>query len=166
MATTTLVQETGSGSATANSYATAAELDIYAADRNVTLSGTYGDQTEILFKAMDYLEFLPFKGVKFTRAQALQWPRNGAVVDGYLIDSDEIPVDLKEAQMALAIAIDEGYDPMANIDREQKKIKVDVIEIEYSDSAASIGIATTYSRIMSKLLIAGGGGSNFAIYRG
>ena len=163
MPTTTLVKETGTGSATSNSYATAAELDQYALDRNVTLTATYGDQTQLLFQAMDYIEFYEFIGIKNSDTQALQWPRAGAVVDGYEIDSDEIPVDLVEGQMALAIAIDQGFSPMANIDRTQKKVKVDVIEIEYSDNAAAAGYARTYTRTLSKLVAGGSGGNQFRV---
>ena len=165
MATTTLVQETGSGSATSNSYVTTTQLDTYAADRNITLSGTYGDQTEVLFKAIDYLDALPFIGIKWTQAQAMQWPRVDAYIDGYLLDSDSIPVELTNAQLAIALEIDQGNDPLAVINRATKKEKVDVIEVEYMENSSSAEIIRSVSARLRKLLRAGSSGANFQVSR-
>ena len=84
---------------------------------------------------MDYLESKDFIGNKGTKAQALQWPRVGAVLNGYALDSDEMPVILLEAQMEIAISIDAGTNPMANLARETKREKVGDIDVEYTDNA-------------------------------
>jgi len=136
----TITPEDGTGLANATSYATEAELAAYNTERAITLTATYGTPSEILIKAIDYLESKVFIGSKLTKAQALQWPRFGAVVDGYYLDSDSIPLLLKEAQMEIAIGIDGGTNPLANQARETKREKVGDIEVEYSGSAQ----ATTY----------------------
>ena len=131
----TITKETGTGSSSSTSYADVADLTAYTGERNVTLGATNGDASEVLILAMDYLESKNFIGDKGTKEQALQWPRTGAQINGYYIDSDEMPNVLLEAQMELAIAIDGGVNPLANVPRETTKEKVDVIEVEYSVAA-------------------------------
>ena len=131
----TITKETGTGSSSSTSYADVADLTAYTGERNVTLGATNGDASEVLILAMDYLESKNFIGDKGTKEQALQWPRTGAQIDGYYIDPDEMPIVLLEAQMEVAIAIDGGVNPLANVPRETKREKVDVIEVEYSVAA-------------------------------
>ena len=131
----TLIQEDGTGKTDSNTYASEAELTQYNSDRDITLGGTNGDPTEILIKAMDYLESKDFIGNKGTKEQALQWPRVGAVLNGYALDSDEMPQILLEAQMEIAISIDAGTNPMSNLSRETIREKVGDIEVEYSKNA-------------------------------
>ena len=131
----TITKETGTGSTSSTSYVSEADFTAYNTERAVTLGGTNGTASEILIKAVDYLESKSFIGTKNTQEQALQWPRYGAVIDSYYIDSDTIPLLLQEAQMEIAISIDAGTNPMANLARETIREKVDVIEVEYSTSA-------------------------------
>jgi len=131
----TITKETGTGSSSSTSYVSEADFTTYNSERNVTLGATNGSASEVLILAMDYLESKDFIGDKGTKAQALQWPRTGAQVDGYYIDSDEMPNLLLEAQMEIAIGIDGGVNPLANVPRETRREKVDVIEVEYSSSA-------------------------------
>lgn len=156
----TIVVEDGTVVSGANSYITAAELDTYASDRGKTISGT---QADLLIQAMDYLEAQPFKGIKYSRDQAVQWPRVDVVVDNYYIDSDEIPQLLKDAQAEIAIAIDEGYSPFARIDRTTKREQVDVIEVEYADGGNANPIVQTINLKLAKLLK--GGGSAYSVIR-
>lgn len=157
-----IVVEDGSIVAGANSYVSEAELTAYATQRGVTLTGT---EESLLIKAMDYLETLDYIGEKKTADQPLQWPRTNAYIDGYLFASDEIPKELKSAQMALAISIDSGTDPMATIERATKREKVDVIEVEYMDNASSVAIITSVNRMLRKLLSGATGGSAFRVVR-
>jgi len=73
-----------------------------------------------------------FQGYKVERNQAMQFPRTGVVCDGFSIPSDEIPDNLKNAQMELALKA--ASEPLfadvagnANVRRE----KVDVLETEF-----------------------------------
>lgn len=131
-----LTIETGAGIAGANSYATVAQAQAYAAARALTLPAGTPAVEALLIKAADFLESLEdqFKGSRVESDQALAWPRT----DVYLFDStdmfgeDEIPVQLINAQCQLA------FDGVANTlqptgsGREVIRTKVDVIETEYA----------------------------------
>lgn len=127
-----LIIEDGTGKIDSQSYASEAVFAAYAAARGVTIAGT---DTELLITAMDYLESKTFIGDKNTREQALQWPRINVVVDGWYVDSDEIPQLLIDAQCEIAISIDGGTNPLTNQDRSTKREKVGEIEVEYMDGA-------------------------------
>jgi hypothetical protein len=144
-----IIVEDGSIVAGANSYVSESELTTYATDRGITLTGS---ADVLIIKSMDYIESQDFIGTKSTQDQPLQWPRNSAYIDGYLFPSDEIPEELKDAQMATAISIDMGVDPLSTVERAVKKEKVDVIEIEYMDNAASYSIARTITASLRKLI--------------
>lgn len=148
----TITKETGTGSSSSTSYVSEADFTAYTGERDVTLGATNGDASEVLIKAMDYLETKEFIGVKGTKEQALQWPRIGAALNGYTLDSDEMPNILLEAQMEIAISIDAGTDPMANLARETIMEKVDVIEVEYSSSAFAQTYLTAAETKLARLV--------------
>ena len=159
----TIIIEDGTVVPGANSYASEAELTTYAADRGITLTAA---TDVLLIKAMDYIESLSFIGTKSSEGQALQWPRNSVYIDGYYVESTTIPAALKTGQIATALAIDSENSPLANVERATKREKVDVIEVEYMDSAAAQPIVKTINAAMRKIL-AGGGSSTttFAVTR-
>lgn len=146
----TIVVETGTGSATANSYVSESDLATYATDRGVTLTGTL---SILIIQAMDYLESKNFIGTKSTLEQSLQWPRTGVEIDNYYIVSNSIPVLLKEAEMELCIALDGGVNPLANQDRKTLKEKVGELEVEYAPSALAITYLTAVEAKLKKLLL-------------
>lgn len=158
----TIVVEDGSGLLTSNSYASEAELTAYAADRGVTIAGI---NAELLILAMDYIEQQKFKGTKNTQPQALQWPRYGVVIDSYVIDSDDIPLLLKEAQMEAALATDAGNNPSGSVDRSTKRETLGPMTVEYMDGARD----QTYNRALetklTKLLRRGSGGISAMAFR-
>ena len=158
----TIVVETGSGSASANSYISEADFATYATDRGVTIAGT---AAELLIQAMDYLEQQPFKGVKGSDAQALQWPRWGVAIDGYSVDSDEIPQLLIDAQCENAIGIDAGNNPLAAVTRATKSEKVGDIAVTYMDGAMDSTYLAAAESKLSKLLKAGSSGINAVVIR-
>lgn len=128
----TITVETGTGSASSNSYISVADFETYASDRGITLTGV---SSELLIMAMDYIESMKFIGNKNTSEQALQWPRVYAYLDGFVIDSTTIPVLLKDALCEVAIGIDEGNNPLASEDRQTKREKVGDIEVEYESGS-------------------------------
>jgi hypothetical protein len=156
----TITVEDGTGLANATSYASEAELTAYNTERNVTLGATNGSASEILIKAMDYLESKTFIGDKYVSTQALQWPRLNVVVDGFYIDRDDIPLLLKEAQIEIAISIDSGVDPLVNQARETVREKVGDIEVEYSNQARAVEYLTAAETKLCKLVK-----SNMGTYR-
>ena len=153
----TIVVEDGTVVAGANSYVTEAELTTYAADRGVTLAAA---TDVLLIKAMDYIESLAFIGDKHKESQPLQWPRDEVYIDRYYIERETIPKELKNGVYTAALAIDAELDPLRIIERATKREKVDVIEVEYMDSAASQTIVRTISAALYKILRLGGHGSS------
>ena len=153
----TIIVENGTVVAGANSYVSEADLTAYASDRGVTLTAA----TDVLIiKAMDYIESLSFIGDKHTEAQPLQWPRDEVYIDRYYIERETIPKELKNGVYTAALAIDAELDPLRIIERATKREKVDVIEVEYMDSAASQTIVRTISSALYKILRPGGHGSS------
>lgn len=149
-----IVVEDGTVVSGANSYVTEAELTTYATNRGVTISGT---NSELLYKAMDYLEGQSFIGIKYSEAQPLQWPREQVWIDGYYIERTIIPTELKNAQMIIALAIDAGYDPLSTIERSTKRETVDVVTVEYMDNASAAEIIRSIPNALKKLVMGYGG---------
>ena len=144
----TIVVETGSGSTTANSYVSEADLATYAADRGLTVTGT---AAVLLIRAMDYIESKDFLGTKANQSQATMWPRYGVMINNYYLSSTSIPQLLKDAQMETAIAVGAGVDPLDNQARETKKEKVGSLEVEYSDSAKAVTFLKAVDTKLAKL---------------
>ena len=153
----TIIIEDGTVVPGANSYVTEAELTTYAADRGITLTAA---TDVLLIKAMDYIESLAFIGDKHKESQPLQWPRDEVYIDRYYIERETIPKELKNGVYTAALAIDAELDPLRIIERATKREKVDVIEVEYMDSAASQTIVRTISAALYKILRLGGHGSS------
>jgi hypothetical protein len=145
----TIVVETGTGSASANSYVSEAELATYAADRGITVTGT---AAVLLIRSMDYIESKDFLGTKGTSTQKLMWPRHGVTVNDYLFASDEIPQLLKDAQIETAIAIGDGVDPLDNQARETSKEKVGNLEVEYTATARAVTFLKAVDTKLAKLV--------------
>lgn len=152
-----LIIEDGTGLPDAQSYATAAQLQDYAAARGVTLTD---DPEHLLMRAMDYAGTLQFAGRRASRDQALQWPRTNAVIDGYYVDSDVIPSELVRAQIVTAMAIDDGRDPLAAIETGVKQEVVGPLSVTYQDSDSSSAINVDINRAWAKLLSTRSGGMN------
>lgn len=159
----TIIVEDGTIVTGANSYVSEAELTAYATARGLTLST---DTEQLLIRGMDYIEAQSYKGFKFTKTQPLQWPRAGVYVDGYLVDADEIPTELKNGQMESALAIDNGQDPLADIARTTKSETVGSLSVTYADNASSTAIVRKISSSLRKLLGSGSGGTQFNVGRG
>jgi hypothetical protein len=121
-----------------NSYVTEAELQAYADERGITIAGTL---SQLLIKAMDWMEIQKYKGQKYSESQALEFPRNFTRYD---VDSGDVPPDVKEAQYVAALYVDGGNELNPAVGRATKKEKVDVVEVEYMDNASS---TTTYPRL-------------------
>ena len=152
----TIIIEDGTVVSGANSYVTEAELTTYAADRGITLTAA---TDVLLIKAMDYIESLSFIGTKYSKGQALQWPRSNVYIDGFYFVPTIIPPALQTGQIATALAIDSDNGPLATVGRSTKREKVDVIEVEYMDSAAAQPIVKTINAAMRKILVSGGSGT-------
>jgi len=152
-----VIVEDGSIVSGANSYADSLVLDVYADNIGVKITG---DADELLLRAALWLATLNYIGQKLTKAQRQQWPRTGAIIDGFSVDTDEIPQELIDLQCEVALSIDGGADPMALIPRETKSEKVGPIEVEYKDSSSSGIMAPAIYDMAAKLT----GGSAGGVY--
>lgn len=131
-----IIVEDGTGKTDSNSYVTTVEMDAFFTDRGFTIPATEAEKEALLIKAKDYLETYSYRGTRNTREQALSWPRTGVTIDGFAIGSDEIPTELKNAQMQAAYDL-QSNDPLAVTGKGVKREKVDVIEVEYENGGSN-----------------------------
>ncbi len=127
-----LTIEDGSIVAGANSYTTDAEFVAYAADRGFIIPSTESERDILQILAIDYLDGLNYKGYRTEPSnQSLAFPRHGIYANDRWISSDEIPNELKNAQMEAAIAANSQdllvNESKSNVSRE----KMDVLEVAY-----------------------------------
>ncbi len=150
-----IVVEDGTIVSGANSYVTAAELTTYATDRGFVLTGT---EEEPLLKAMTYIEPLPFQGLKRTKDQPLQWPRDYVVIDSWEVLNTEIPEELKTLQYEVALSIDGGVDPLSTVDRATKQEQLGSLSVTYADKAAPFQYNRKITALERKLIGSQGAG--------
>lgn len=102
-----LIVEDGSGKSDAESYITVAAADArHTALGNAAWTGTDAVKEAALRKGAEYLEqrySQRWRGTKLLRAQALSWPRYGAIVHGWDVDSDIVPAAVANACADLAL---------------------------------------------------------------
>lgn len=113
-------------------YVTVEEVTAYATARGLTLVQSV---PILVTQASDYFESLSFKGYKTSKTQPFQFPRKCLYIDCLLIEDDVVPQLTKDCICEIAIAIDQGYNPLSTLDRSVKYEKVDVISVSYSDDA-------------------------------
>ena len=100
----TIVVEDGSVVSGANSYVTYVELVAYGLERGITVTATQADGEVFLINAMDDLNGRCWKGTRIDIDQELDFPRANIWRDGFILPHDEIPTELKNGQMSLALA--------------------------------------------------------------
>jgi len=105
-----VILETGSGSSAANSYVSLAEAETYFAKRlhRDTWDALAYDQKAITLKwASRLLDInINWDGIRKTKDQALGFPRAGIIdQDGYGVESNIVPVFVKEACCELALEL-------------------------------------------------------------
>ena len=97
-----LTIEDGSIVPGADSFVSAANFVIYAADYGVEVPDAEPAQEALLRRAAVQLESLQWKGSPVSGDQLLSWPRAGVVRNDFPVKTDVIPPQVKQAQMALA----------------------------------------------------------------
>lgn len=156
----TLIVEDGTHVPNANTYVSAADFTTYAAARGYT---PILPAEQLLIEAMDYIEGLPFQGIKQQMLQLLQFPRYRLYIDGYPLLANTIPVQLINGQCQVAMAIDQGNGPLIDQPRTTTKEKVNGIEQDFSASSASRIINVAIQNSLYKLLNSGGSGSGLRV---
>lgn len=99
-----LIIEDGSIVANADSYVTVAEIRSYANKRGFDVPVADATVEQLAILANDYLQSLNYIGDLVEKTQPLKWPRKN-ITD---VEIDEIPTDIKNAQIELTIAANES----------------------------------------------------------
>lgn len=130
-----LIVEDGTLVSNANSYVSVDDYITWADARGFTYD-SYPDIEQKILRAMDYIESLQFVGEKHEETQSLQWPRDYVLIDGYSVESDEIPKQLKAALYeAIKIEID-GDSKLAASERETTSEQIGDIKVTYKGTAS------------------------------
>lgn len=130
-----LIVEDGTGLATAESFISVADASARQAALGNTnwATLTETEMEQALRRATAYMEQAyrqSWKGTRLYRDQALSWPRYGAVVDGYDLNSDYVPADVANACADLAFKA--AADDLApDLERGIKREKVGPLETEF-----------------------------------
>ena len=162
-----LIVETGSGSATAESVNTIAEINTYAVARGLTFAITGGtneaDAEAAARRAQVWLNGqyrAHLTGRKTNgRDQAQEYPRinshDNQCPPDYL-ESDEIPIEWKQAHCEAAIrekadpgALSPDVTPGAIVKRERVE---GVVDVEYASQSASVGSQRPISTVIDDIL--------------
>ena len=147
-----IVVEDGTLVSGANSYITIAEYKAWADERGIT-SGSDSLLSQQLFRAHDYFETLRFRGLKSDELQAMQWPRDQVLIDGYAVESFEIPKEVKLAIYELIKIEADGDSKLSPSEREVLSEQVDSIKITYKDNVGMKRSTPALERALRKLVL-------------
>jgi len=162
--------EDGSIVTGAESYCTVAFASTYHTARGNTAwaaLATDALREAALRRATDYMRQAyrsRWQGYKVNEDQALDWPRYDVEVEGYAIDSDIVPTEIKNACAELALrasAADLNPDLTQGVARE----KVGQIEVEYDKASPQFTRYRAIDALLSPYLKAGGGGCSMGLIR-
>lgn len=137
------------GGPNANAYVTRAEGDAYFADRLYAIAWTGAGDTDkdnsIITAALLIDRRVCFTGNSATSTQARRWPVSGHLTrNGYLIPDDELPLDLKHANLELALyLLNAGTDasqPNEVVEQGLTLVKAGPIELRFKEALESISI--------------------------
>ena len=95
--------------------------------------------------------------MKTESTQDLQWPRSTVIIDGYSVEANAIPKEVKNSIYELAYAEESGNSELAVVGREVSMEKVGPITVQYSDTAPSTDFNRAVPLAMKKLLKTAGG---------
>jgi hypothetical protein len=155
--------EDGTGKATAESFISVTDASTYHTARGNAAWAALASDTvreQCLRKATDYMEQVyrsRWQGCRVGETQALSWPRYDIEVEGYAIDSDEVPTEVKYACAELALkaaTADLSPDLTQGVTRE----KVGQIEVEYDKSSPQRVRYAAIDAMLAPYLKSGGSG--------
>lgn len=161
-----IIVEDGSNVADANSYVDVAYATTYASGRGLLLPTDEATLAPLLVRAFDYVEAqrARYKGIKTYPYGGSQWPRTGVVIDGEEIGEKQIPREIRQAQVRVAVELHSGVD--AHVSRQgpqKKRDKTGPLDSEYF-----AGTDTSMPAVDALLapLYAQGGGLSLRTMRG
>ena len=165
-----LICEDGSGKSDSESYISVADASNYHTVRGNTAWAALASDTvreQCLRKATDYMEQVyrsRWQGCRVGETQALSWPRYDIEVEGYAVDSDIVPTEVKNACAELALkasAAELNPDLTQGVLSEQ----VGPIAVTYDKSSPQRVRYPAIDAILSPYLKAGGGGCSMGVIR-
>tara|TARA_R110000782_G_scaffold226713_1_gene313507 strand:+ start:655 stop:1158 length:504 start_codon:yes stop_codon:yes gene_type:complete len=152
-----LIIENGTAVANSDSYVTRVEYIAYALALGIAISNDFSADVQLVESAQ-FIESHGenLKGYRLNRDQSMAWPRGLVETDGWLWNSDEIPRNLKLAQMAIALDLNSGvdlYNPQPVRTRKKELIE-GAIEVEYfgQDSAVKLSRSSRAKALLNSLL--------------
>lgn len=147
-----LVVETGALVSGANSYVTVDNFIAWAEARGISFTLDDNLVEQRILRAMDYFESLHFLGLKADENQALQWPRDQVYIDGYAVESDEIPVQVKNALYELVKIEFDGDSALSPQERQAISEKIGDIQVTYADHAGMRRRTPAFQHAIRKLV--------------
>lgn len=170
----TLIVEDGTARSDAESFCSVAAATAYHAARgNAEWAALASDtiREQLLRKATDYMEQVyrsRWDGYKKTNTQALSWPRYEVLIkDSTFIayySNTTVPNGVINACAELALRAN-TEDLAPDIERQIKKTKVDVIEVEYVDGAPVNKQYKAIDYMLEPYFSASGGNFNISVVR-
>ena len=147
-----LIIENGSLVTGANSYITVDGWKSWMDDRNISHTNSDSKIEGAIMRAMDYFESLHFVGEKHEDTQALQWPRDYVYIDGYSIESDEIPKEVKAAMYEATKMELDGDSPIKEQGRATVSEKIGDIQVTYKGNAGMRKTTPAFTHAVRKLI--------------
>ena len=161
------IVEDGTGLADATSYSTLDEFKQYWFNKNYSYDSLNDtDIQRLLNESTAYIDSnYDFPGYRATSTQGLEWIREAAYyLDGYAIDDDVVPPEVKKATSEMAYLIFTGSTPNALISKDGKissySNAVDVIKESVKYEAGSTLYSDIYTSVDNLLYRLTGGVSN------
>lgn len=124
-----LMVEDGTGKADANSYISIADADTYNTNwvNNSTWTNAADAEKErMLLQAARYIDTFDYVAIRLKTDQALAWPRTVGYIDGKYYYG-KVPVDIKNAQVEVAIKLIDGLELFSDSDGETIKSESDTV---------------------------------------
>ena len=165
-----LICEDGSGKSDSESYISVADASSYHTARGNTAwaaLATDALREAALRRATDYMRQAyrsRWQGYKVNEDQALDWPRYGVEVEGYAVDSDIVPTEVKNACAELALrasAAELNPDLTQGVLSEQ----VGSIQVTYDKASPQFTRYRAIDAVISPYLLANGGGCSMGVIR-
>lgn len=157
-----IVIETGEIVPGANSWVTRADFIAYAAARGVTVADTEATDA-VLIKACDYINGLEprLKGAMVDRDQPTAFPRSDLEIENWYWKSTEIPRQVLNAQLSLALEINAGEDPYnpspAALPVTSKRVE-GAVHVQYANPGTALKVNKTQgSSVHIRLLLKNSG---------
>ena len=149
-----LIIENGTIVANADSFATVAELQAYAASYGRTIPSAEAAVEALLRRAALQMNGMAWKGCMVAVDQALAWPRQGVVWANFPIPDDAIPKQIKAGQMALATEIyaDDQNPPELKKGAVKREKVEGAVEREYTELNASLTAASAMKQSQAQFM--------------